>query len=105
VAVVTAVQEATARSFQTRVMSLLESLAAAMPGLGFVLGGALAAIASPRTSYLVAGSALRGDAGRRAGAVALARVSADRSARRGRSSLGRHRPSDASASPSSSTVA
>jgi MFS family permease len=55
VAVVTAVQEATAQSFQARVMSLLESLAAAMPGIGFVLGGALAAIASPRTSYLVAG--------------------------------------------------
>jgi MFS family permease len=55
VAVVTAVQEATAQSFQARVMSLLESLAAAMPGLGYVLGGALAAIASPRTSYLVAG--------------------------------------------------
>jgi MFS family permease len=55
VAVVTAVQEATALSFQARVMSLLESLAAAMPGLGYVLGGALAAIASPRTSYLVAG--------------------------------------------------
>ena len=37
-------------------ISLLESLAAAMPGLGFVIGGAVAAIFNPRTSYAVAGA-------------------------------------------------
>jgi MFS family permease len=55
VAVITAVQEITAADLQARVVGLLESLGAAMPGLGFLLGGAITAAASPRTAYLVAG--------------------------------------------------
>jgi MFS family permease len=51
----TALQEMTPRGFQARVTGLLESLAAAMPGVGYVLGGVLASIGSPRTAYAVAG--------------------------------------------------
>ncbi len=36
-------------------MSVLESVGAAMPGIGFLLGGVVAAVASPRTTFLVAG--------------------------------------------------
>ena len=55
VAVVSAVQELTAPAMQARVMSVLESIGAAMPGVGFVLGGVVAALATPRTTFLVAG--------------------------------------------------
>ena len=37
-------------------LSLLEALASAMPGIGFLLGGAIAAIFEPRLSYAVAGA-------------------------------------------------
>ena len=40
---------------QARVMAVLESIGAAMPGVGFALGGLIAAIATPRTTFLVAG--------------------------------------------------
>ena len=56
VALMTAVQQLTPADYQARVISLLESLAAAMPGLGFVIGGAVAATFSPRASYAVAGA-------------------------------------------------
>jgi MFS family permease len=56
VALITAVQQLTSAEYQGRVISLLESLATAMPGLGFVIGGAAAAIFSPRTSYALAGA-------------------------------------------------
>jgi MFS family permease len=56
VALITAVQQLTRADYQARVLSLLESLAAAMPGLGFVIGGVVAAIFDPRTSYAVAGA-------------------------------------------------
>jgi MFS family permease len=56
VALITAVQQLTRADYQARVLSLLESLAAAMPGLGFVIGGVLAAIFDPRTSFAVAGA-------------------------------------------------
>ena len=56
VALITAVQQLTGADYQARVISLLESLAAAMPGVGFVIGGAVAAIFNPRTSYAVAGA-------------------------------------------------
>jgi hypothetical protein len=49
------VQEATPLDLQARVVSLLESIGAAMPGVGFLLGGTLTAIWSPRTAYAVAG--------------------------------------------------
>ncbi len=56
IALVTAVQELTRASYQARVLALLEALASAMPGAGFLLGGAIATIFEPRTSYAVAGA-------------------------------------------------
>jgi MFS family permease len=55
VAAISAVQELTAEAMQARVMSVLESIGAAMPGVGFVLGGAIAALVDPRMTFLVAG--------------------------------------------------
>jgi MFS family permease len=55
VAVVTAIQEFTAEAYQARVIGLLESLASGLSGIGFLLGGAIAALASPRASFAVAG--------------------------------------------------
>jgi MFS family permease len=55
IAVVTAIQEITPRDYQARVTGLLESLGAGMPGLGYLLGGGLTALGSPRTAYAVAG--------------------------------------------------
>jgi predicted MFS family arabinose efflux permease len=56
IALVTEVQELTRATYQARVLSLLEALASAMPGVGFLLGGAIAAIFEPRASYAVAGA-------------------------------------------------
>jgi MFS family permease len=56
IAVMTALQEATPRNLQARVTGLLESLGAAMPGVGYLLGGILASIWNPRTAYWVAGA-------------------------------------------------
>jgi MFS family permease len=58
ISVVTALQEATPADFQARVVGFLESLGAAMPGIGYVLGGALVAIGSPRTAFAFAGAGL-----------------------------------------------
>jgi MFS family permease len=55
VTAISAVQELTAEAMQARVMSVLESIGAAMPGVGFVLGGLIAALVSPRMTFLVAG--------------------------------------------------
>lgn len=55
VSVISAVQELTKQGMQARVMSVLESTGAAMPGVGYLLGGLIAANASPRTTFLVAG--------------------------------------------------
>jgi hypothetical protein len=55
VAVVTAVQETANDEFQARIVGLLESVSAAAPGIGFVLGGALTSLWSPRVAFLVAG--------------------------------------------------
>jgi MFS family permease len=55
VAVLTAVQEAVEHSFQARVVGLLESIGAAAPGVGYLLGGVLTSVWSPRVAYLVAG--------------------------------------------------
>ncbi len=55
VSTISAVQEMTAAGMQARVMSVLESIGAAMPGLGFLIGGVIAATASPRTAFLIAG--------------------------------------------------
>ena len=56
ISVVTALQEITPADYQARVVSMLESLGAAMPGVGYLLGGALTAVSSPRTAYAVAGA-------------------------------------------------
>ncbi len=55
VAAISAVQELTAAGMQARVMSVLESIGAAMPGVGFVLGGVITTVLSPRATFLVAG--------------------------------------------------
>ena len=51
----TALQEQTARDYQARITGLMESLGAAMPGVGYLLGGAIVAVADPRAAYAVAG--------------------------------------------------
>lgn len=58
IAFVTAVQERTPGALQARAMALVESLGAAVPGIGFALGGAIAAAASARVAYDVAGAAI-----------------------------------------------
>ncbi|HEY2717558.1 MAG TPA: MFS transporter [Solirubrobacterales bacterium] len=55
VSAISAVQELTAAEMQARVMSVLESIGAAMPGIGFALGGVIAAVLDPRATFLVAG--------------------------------------------------
>ena len=55
VTAVSAVQELTAEAMQARVMSVLESIGAAMPGVGFAVGGLIAAVASPRLTFFIAG--------------------------------------------------
>ncbi len=55
VSTISAVQEMTVAGMQARVMSVLESIGAAMPGIGFILGGVVATAASPRTAFLIAG--------------------------------------------------
>ena len=55
VSVVTAVQETTTDEFQARIVGLLESVTAAAPGIGFLLGGVLTNLWSPRVAFVVAG--------------------------------------------------
>jgi MFS family permease len=55
VSVISAVQELTVAGMQARVMSVLESIGAAMPGVGYLLGGLIASAVSPRATFLVAG--------------------------------------------------
>ncbi len=54
IALVNAVQQATAGEYQARTMAALESVAAAAPALGFAVGGSIATLASPRATYAVA---------------------------------------------------
>jgi Transmembrane secretion effector len=56
VSVVTAIQEATEDRFQARVAGLFEALAAGAPGIGFLLGGLITALLSPRAAFAIAGS-------------------------------------------------
>jgi len=58
IAVMTALQEQTERDYQARITGLMESIGAAMPGFGFLLGGAIVALSSPRAAYGVAGAGL-----------------------------------------------
>jgi MFS family permease len=58
IAVMTALQEQTARDFQARISGFMESLGSGMPGLGYLLGGAIVALSSPRVAYAAAGAGL-----------------------------------------------
>jgi MFS family permease len=55
VAVISAVQELTVARMQARVLGVLESIGAAMPGLGYVVGALIATAQDPRAAFLVAG--------------------------------------------------
>jgi len=58
VAVMTAMQEATPPEYQSRMSGLLESIGAAMPGIGYLLGGLLTTLGSPRTAFAFAGAGI-----------------------------------------------
>jgi hypothetical protein len=58
VAVMTQLQHATPSEFQARMSGLLESLGAAMPGVGFLAGGTIVALGSPRTAFAAAGGGI-----------------------------------------------
>jgi len=55
VSVISAVQELTVQNMQARIMSVLWSIGAAMPGIGYALGAVVAVAFEPRTTFLVAG--------------------------------------------------
>ncbi|HET7484595.1 MAG TPA: MFS transporter [Solirubrobacterales bacterium] len=55
VSAISAVQELTVDTMQARVMSVLESIGAAMPAVGYLVGGLIATAASPRATILVTG--------------------------------------------------
>jgi MFS family permease len=55
VSAVSAVQELTTQGMQARVMSVLESIGAAMPGVGYLLGGLIVDVGDPRLAFWVAG--------------------------------------------------
>jgi hypothetical protein len=55
VGVMSAIQGLTASEYQARVVGLLESSGFAMPGVGFMLGGAIAYLLDPRATFFVAG--------------------------------------------------
>jgi len=54
----TAIHGLVEEHFRLRVAAVLESLAAVAPGVGIVVGGALATLLSPRAAYLAAGGGL-----------------------------------------------
>ena len=58
VSVVSAIQELTASEMQARVMSVLESVGAAMPGVGIVAGGVITTVLDPRAAFLFAGAGI-----------------------------------------------
>jgi len=83
ISVVTAVQEKVADEFQARVVGMLESVGAAAPGLGFIMGGVLASVWSPRVAFAVAGTgvlAVGAVMARRLAIGAQARAAAHRAA-------------------------
>lgn len=57
IAVITSVQEKTTRELQGRVMGVLESMAAFCLGVGFALGGGVAALFNPRVTFVMGGAA------------------------------------------------
>jgi MFS family permease len=58
IAVMTALQEKTPTDYQARITGLMESIGAAMPGIGYFLGGVIAALWDPRVVFAVAGIGL-----------------------------------------------
>ncbi len=56
ISVMTALQERTPATYQARISGLMESLGAGIPGIGYLLGGAIVAIFDPRTAYAIAGA-------------------------------------------------
>ncbi|HEY2282363.1 MAG TPA: MFS transporter [Solirubrobacteraceae bacterium] len=54
-ALISAVQRLTPERLHAQLMGAVESIGAISPGIGFALGGAIAAVASPRTALLIAG--------------------------------------------------
>ncbi len=58
VSAVTAIQEAVTVEMQARVAAFLEAIVTGAPGLGYVIGGALAALLSPRAAFAVAGASV-----------------------------------------------
>lgn len=58
VAAVSAIQELTAATMQARVMSVLESIGAAMPGVGMIAGGVITAVVDPRAAFVFAGGGI-----------------------------------------------
>jgi MFS family permease len=55
-ALISAVQRLTPEHLQGRLMGAVESLGAIFPAFGYVLGSAIASLASPRIALLVAGA-------------------------------------------------
>ena len=55
VSVMTALQESTPQPLQARVTGLLESIASAMTGVGFLIGGIITAVSSPPTAFAISG--------------------------------------------------
>jgi MFS family permease len=55
VSAISAVQELTVQNMQARIMSVLWSIGAAMPGVGYALGAVIAVALEPRATFLVAG--------------------------------------------------
>jgi MFS family permease len=57
IALVTAVQDQTPANLQGRFMAVVESMGALCPAIGFVLGGAVAAVSQPRVTFVMSGAA------------------------------------------------
>ena len=56
IAVMTALQEQTPASYQARITGMMESIGFAMPGVGYLFGGIIVALADPRAAYAIAGA-------------------------------------------------
>lgn len=56
IALITSVQEESPTGLQGRLMGLVESMGALCPAVGFSAGAAIAALSSPRTTFVVAGA-------------------------------------------------
>jgi hypothetical protein len=60
VGVMTLLQQRTPLDLQARLSGLLESMGAAIPGLGFLLGGVLTSVTDAPTTYVAAGAGILG---------------------------------------------